>query len=582
MLNNQQQIQTNTAHHVARHQVFATAIPTMQTLPLRNIQEHMELLPGHGRRQIQKAYPHGNDQNHNTMNHGQSHPLQHYHHQLFSNHNRMNVPTTAPQAKYMMNINVPPQRPRTRSNSNSYSQSSASRPSSPSSSSIFSNQSLASSVSQYTSISGYSINSNSESNCKSYQTLKVDGFRKKQTQNRSDTQRRITYRLNNEVFKIWDYYKPTKVIGCGAYGVVIEAIDTRSNTKIAIKKNKNIFVDLEDSKRIYREMRLMQHFHHQNVINLLDIIPPSSKERNDFNELYLVMPRLESNLKNIIVQSHSQALTPTNNASFKLHDYHRMFIVFQLLCALQYIHSAGVIHRDLTPENVLVDSKLHIKIIDFGLSRGAAQKGELLTEYVCTRWYRAPEIMVSRQRYDCKVDVWSVGCIWAEMLLGRPLFQSSNHFELLNLMFSILGTPMQTQSESDCYWITDKDALNWMKTLNTSGGCDLRKLFNNTVPEAVDVLSKMLTLNPHQRCSVDDSLSAPYFHRYQQYFRQNKQCKKPFATKLQTERAMNTPFGSRSIMYDELVQFRPKTNNDRKIKRPSTPSQSYSFMDSPK
>ena len=186
----------------------------------------------------------------------------------------------------------------------------------------------------------------------------------KRIQNRSDVQRRITYRINKEEFKLWEYYKPTKVIGIGAYGIVIEAIDTRNNRRVAIKKNKNIFIDLEDSKRIYREMKLLQHFHHQNVINLLDIIPPSSRERDSFNELYLVMPRLDGNLKNIIAQK-----------TMRLHDYHRMFIIFQMLCALQYIHSAGVIHRDLTPENVLVDNKLHIKIIDFGLSRGVANKG---------------------------------------------------------------------------------------------------------------------------------------------------------------------------------------------------------------
>ena len=192
-------------------------------------------------------------------------------------------------------------------------------------------------------------------------------------QNRSDSQRRISYRINNEEFKLWEYYSPTKVIGFGAYGIVIEAIDTRSNTKVAIKKNKNVFADLEDSKRIYREMKLLQHFHHQNVINLLDIIPPSTQERDSYNEIYLVMPRLEGNLKNIILQSQK---------TMKLHDYHRMFIIFQMLCALQYIHSAGVIHRDLTPENVLVDSKLHIKIIDFGLSRGVAKKGIISSVYV--------------------------------------------------------------------------------------------------------------------------------------------------------------------------------------------------------
>jgi len=377
--------------------------------------------------------------------------------------------------------------------------------------------------------------------------------------NRSDVQRRTTYRINGEEFKIWDYYTPTKVIGVGAYGVVIEALDTRTNTKVAIKKNKSIFADLEDSKRLYREMRLLQHFDHQNVINLLDIIPPSSKERDSFNEMYLVMPHLSYSLRKMI------APLKEGKKRTQLHDYQRMFIVFQMLCALQYIHSAGVIHRDLTPDNVLVDSRLHIKIIDFGLSRGVAKKGELLTEYVCTRWYRAPEIMVSRQRYGCKVDVWSVGCIWAEMLLGRPLFPSQNHFELLSKMFAVTGTPsflqhMNTDEKDQSYWVTDESALEWMRTLKPSRGHDLRKLFSNTVPEAIDIISNLLVLNPKRRWSIDDALAAPYFHRYEQYMRSNKRCHEPFEVDPKIERTLNTGYGTRYIMYDELIKFRPRNS----------------------
>ena len=195
----------------------------------------------------------------------------------------------------------------------------------------------------------------------------------RRNQNRSDIQRRILYRINDEEFKVWEYYKPTKVIGFGAYGVVIEAIDTRNNKKIAIKKNKNIMAHSMDRKRIYRELRLLQHFDHRNIIHLLDIIPPSSKERDNFNEIYVVMARLKGTLKNLIIQK-----------TIKLQAYHRMFIIFQMLCALQYIHSAGVMHRDLTPENVLIDNKLHIKIIDFNLSRGVANEGTLLCFIVFT------------------------------------------------------------------------------------------------------------------------------------------------------------------------------------------------------
>jgi len=145
-------------------------------------------------------------------------------------------------------------------------------------------------------------------------------------------------------------------------------------------------------------------------------------------------------------------------------------------------------------------------------------------------------------------------------------------------MFSILGTPMFNENDKE-HWIADKAALNWTKTLNKSSGCDLRKLFNNTVPEAVDVLSMMLVLNPHKRCSVEDALSSPYFHRYEQYYRSNKQCE-PFPDCKQIERAMNTPFGSRTIMYDEITTFRPKLEQP-KIERPNTPQQRYSFMHSP-
>lgn len=167
----------------------------------------------------------------------------------------------------------------------------------------------------------------------------------------------------------------------------------------------------------------------------------------------------------------------------------------------------------------------------------------MLTEYVCARWYRAPEIMICRKQYDCKVDIWSVGCIWSEMLLGRPIFEGANHFELLSSMFSILGTPLF--NNDDTHWIIDNDALNWIKTLNKSSGCDLRKVFNSTLPEAVDVLSRMLILNPRQRCTVNDALSAPYFHRYEHYFRRNKKCE-PFHDCKEIERSMNTGFGARS------------------------------------
>jgi len=157
-----------------------------------------------------------------------------------------------------------------------------------------------------------------------------------------------------------------------------------------------------------------------------------------------------------------------------------------------------------------------------------------------------------------------VGCIWAEMLLGRPLFPSQNHFELLTTMFAVLGTPpflqhAEEEQEADgVRWVTDEAALKWMRTLKPSAGHDLRKLFSNTVPEAVDVISNLLVLAPNRRWSIDDALAAPYFHRYEQYMRSNKRCDRQFETAPNIERALNTPYGARNLMYDELTAFRPR------------------------
>jgi mitogen-activated protein kinase 1/3 len=193
-------------------------------------------------------------------------------------------------------------------------------------------------------------------------------------------------------------YELIKAIGHGAYGVVISAIDHSSDSKVAIKKIPDTFEDLVDAKRIVREIHLLRSFNHDNVIRVVDLFTPQPKD--DFNDVYIVSDLLDTDLHRVIYSQ--QPLT----------SEHIQYFLYQMLCGLNYLHSAGVIHRDLKPSNVLMNANCDLRICDFGLSRGIStdpnEPDDDLTEYVVTRWYRAPEIMLSCPAYDCKIDVWSM------------------------------------------------------------------------------------------------------------------------------------------------------------------------------
>jgi serine/threonine protein kinase len=191
-------------------------------------------------------------------------------------------------------------------------------------------------------------------------------------------------------------YSPLKPLGRGAYGVVCSALDKVANRKVAIKKVVNAFDDLIDAKRILREVKMLRHFKHENVIGLRDLIPPPEDE--PFNDIYIVLDFMETDLHKIIYSKN------------ELTDEHIQYFLYQILKGMKYIHSANVIHRDLKPSNLLLNSNCDLKICDFGLARGVKEDVDYeLTEYVVTRWYRAPEVMCSCQEYDSKIDVWSIG-----------------------------------------------------------------------------------------------------------------------------------------------------------------------------
>ncbi|KAG1163011.1 hypothetical protein G6F36_013858 [Rhizopus arrhizus] len=200
-----------------------------------------------------------------------------------------------------------------------------------------------------------------------------------------------------------DQYEVVDVVGEGAYGVVCSAVHKPTGQMVAIKRILP-FDHAMFSLRTLREIKLLKYFNHENIISILDIMKPKSLD--DFTEVYLIQELMETDMHRVI---RTQDLS----------DDHCQYFTYQTLRALKAMHSANVLHRDLKPSNLLLNANCDLKICDLGLARSSNSADEnsgFMTEYVATRWYRAPEIMLTFKEYTKAIDVWSVGCILAEML----------------------------------------------------------------------------------------------------------------------------------------------------------------------
>ncbi len=178
----------------------------------------------------------------------------------------------------------------------------------------------------------------------------------------------------------------------------------------------------------------------------------------------------------------------------------------QLLRGLKYVHSANVLHRDLKPSNLLLNASCDLKICDFGLARTGSDKGQFMTEYVVTRWYRAPELLLSCDEYTSAIDMWSVGCIFAELLGRKPLFPGKDYIHQLKLIISIIGSP----DESDLHFIQSQKARSYIRSLPFTPRVSLARLYPRANPLAIDLIDKMLVFDPQKRITVHEALEHPY------------------------------------------------------------------------
>jgi len=303
-----------------------------------------------------------------------------------------------------------------------------------------------------------------------------------------------SFKVSGTNFNVDKKYSLIKPIGTGAYGVVISANNTETGEKVAIKKVPKAFEDVIDAKRILREVKLLRHFQHENVISILDILPPEDTI-DAYEDVYIISDLMETDLHRIIYSKQ------------QLSDDHVQYFVYQILRGLKYLHSANVLHRDLKPSNLLLNSNCDLKICDFGLARGVLPDQQVeLTEYVVTRWYRAPEIMLSCHEYSSAIDVWSVGCIFAELLGRKPLFPGEDYIHQLQIICETLGKP----DERDLGFITSDKAKRFMRGLPPKPKVPFSTLYPKANPRALDLLDRMLVFNPHRRVSVEDALADPY------------------------------------------------------------------------
>ncbi|KAF9591042.1 hypothetical protein IFM89_001252 [Coptis chinensis] len=287
------------------------------------------------------------------------------------------------------------------------------------------------------------------------------------------------------LFKIDTKYVPIKVIGRGAYGIVRSSINRETNETVAIKRINNEFDNRIDALKTLWELKLLRHLRHENVIALKDVMVPV--QRRSFKDVYLVYELMDTDLHQII--KSSQALS----------NDHCQYFLFQ---GLKYLHSANILHRDLKPGNLLVNANCDLKICDFGLVQTSSGKEQFMTEYVVTRWYRAHELLLCCDKYDTSIDVWSVGCIFAELLGRKPIFSGTECLNQLKMIINVLGS----QSESDLEFIDNLKARKYIKSLPYSPRSPLSRLYPSASPLAIDLLQRMLIPDPSKRISVTAAL----------------------------------------------------------------------------
>lgn len=356
----------------------------------------------------------------------------------------------------------------------------------------------------------------------------------------------VTTLVDYQRFFIDERYQNLKPIGLGSYGFVVSAIDCKTGNKVAIKKIRQVFQDTIDAKRILRELKLLRHLNgHENITTILDIMTVPRNTRF-FEDLYIVTNLLDTDLEHVI-----ESRQP-------LSDEHIQYFMYQILRGLKYMHSANIIHRDLKPANILANTNCDVAICDLGLARGidGLKENFELTEYVVTRWYRAPEILCACLNYGKPVDIWSAACIFAELINRQALFRGQNNHDQLKLIVHKMGCPPEEKLDFIPNALARQTILDYAD-LHT------RPFHTFFVPDAnplaIDLIKKMLAFHPADRLTAEEALNHKYFSLYQGQVLEPT-AEVPFDYTFEKDASGQSNMTEEQIrlcMYEEAGMFRP-------------------------
>jgi mitogen-activated protein kinase 15 len=292
--------------------------------------------------------------------------------------------------------------------------------------------------------------------------------------------------------KIQDHYEIIERICKGSFGIIYKAIDKYTNTPVAVKKIYDALTNKNDAERLYREIKLFEHFqNHPNIIKLLNVI------KSDLDGIYLIFEYMEINLYDAI-RSGTLALV------------HVQYITYQLLKAFKYIHSADIVNRDLKPSHILLNSDCTIRLIDFGLAKSTSSSDEYnlsITDFLTCRWYRAPEVIIGGLNSGKEADMWTIGCIVAEMLTGRVFFPGTCTLNQLSLIVQFTNSP--SEEDLNEFGGAAKSLLGNVKRLEKRAVEDYFKNSSCNI-DAIDFVEKLLRFNPKKRITVEEALDHPF------------------------------------------------------------------------